>query len=154
MEENPLARQVADELKMLITASVESIKEENYGEARVYLDQAFALTELLEYHDGSVMVLHNLANLHALTGDNIAALSTAAIAIEKAKLTGGDCADCERLLRGLFIAVQREGVGHVRDREYARALACFEAAFPFAPEDGKNALERQIALLRRAADGR
>jgi hypothetical protein len=154
LEEASLAKQVADEIKGLITASVNSIRDQNYQNAHHYLNQALYLTELIEYHAGTTMVLYNLANLHAVTGDNINALQTAALALEKARISHVDEADCQKLVRTLFLTVQKEGVDFVKNKDYPRALSCFEAGLPYAQEEKKASLEKQIALIRRIIDER
>jgi len=149
MEEGSLAKQVADELKGLITASVNSIRDGNFQHAYDYLNHALSMTELIEYHAGSAMTLYNLANLHAITGDNITALQTASLALEKARLGQAEDTSYQKLARTLFLALQKEGVDHVKNKDYAQALNCFETCLPYAPEEKKASLEKQIALLRR-----
>jgi len=154
MEENPLAKQVADELKGLLTASVKCIKDGDHQTAFNYLNQALSVTELIEYHDGSAMILHNLANLYAAVGDNIEALKTAALADEKARTADPNNLEYKKLIHNLFLIVQKEGLQFVKDREHEKALLCFETALPFAPESKKDALHKQIGLLRRIIDER
>ena len=149
-----LARQVADELKRLIGASVNSIREGKHQDAFDHLNQALSITELIEYHAGSAMALYNLANLYVVTGENISALETAAIALEKAKISLQDVQSYQKLLLTLLLAVQKDGASCAKNRDYSRALACFEAALPHVAEEKKASLERQITLLRRVLNER
>ena|GEM_PF-2851777 len=149
MEESALAKQVADDLKGIITASVNCIREGNYLTAHEYLNQALSLTELIDYHVGSAMVLHNLANLYALTGDSIEALKTAALALEKAQISSAEVQPYQKLVRFFYLTVQKEGVDYVKSKDYPQALNSFEASLPYAPQEKKTWLEKQIALLRR-----
>jgi len=154
MEGNPLAKQVADELKGLITASVNSVKNGEYQDAHRYLSHALSLTELLEYNAGSAMVLYNLANLHVICGEKLAALEAAACALEKAQLSGSDIPSHQKLVQQLLVEVQKDGADCVKKKDYRGALSCFEAALAYAPEEKKAILTRQIVLLRRVLDGR
>ena len=147
MEENILAQQVANDLKGIITASVNCIQEGNYLSAHEYLNQALSLTELIEYHAGSAMVLYNLANLYALKGDNIEALKTAALALEKAQISPLEEPPYHKLMHTLYLTVQKEGVGYVKSKNYPQALNFFEASLPYAPQEKKDWLKEQIALL-------
>ena len=154
MEHNPLAKQVADDLKGLITASVKSIKDNDYQSAQAYLNQALSISELVGYHAGSAMALHNLANLYAISGENIAALEAAALALEKARLSGGDVPAYQKLVKKLLLMVQKEGVDCVKNKDYARALSCFEASLPHVAEDKKSPVEQQIVILKRLLNDR
>jgi len=154
MEENTLARQVADELKGFITASVNSIKESDFQSAEAYLNQALSISELVEYHAGSAMVLYNLANLYAIKGESIAALEAAALALEKMQLSRGDVSAYQKLVRSLLLLVQKEGIDCVKNKDYSRALSCFEAGLPHVPEEKRDSAEQQIALLRRILNER
>ena len=149
MEENALAKQVADDLKGIIAASVNCIREGNFLTAHEYLNQALSLTELIEYHAGSAMVLHNLANLYAIKGDNIEALKTAALALEKAQISPLDEPPYQKLMHSLYLIVQKEGVDHIKNKNYPQALHSFEASLPYAPQEKRTWLEKQIAILRR-----
>ena len=148
MEDVPLAKQVADELKGCITASVTCVQEGDYQSAHIYLNQALSVCELLEYNAGSAIALHNLANLYAITGESVAALETAALALEKAQLSQVDVLAYQTLVHKLFLVVQKEGIDCVKNKEYARALACFEVGMPHMPKESKALAERQINLLR------
>ena len=154
MEESPLAKQVADELKGLITASVNSIRDGKYQDAHQYLSHALSLTEMIEYHAGTAMVLYNFANLQAISGEKPAALETAALALEKAQLFRSDIPSCQKLVRQLFLEVQKNGADCIRNKDYRGALSCFETALKHAPEEKRALLERQITLLRGVLDGR
>ena len=148
MDNIPLAKQVADELKAYITASVNCVKESDYQSAQIYLNQALSISELLEYHAGAAVALHNLANLYAVTGKSVAALETATLALEKAQLSQGDVSAYQTLVHKLFLLVQKEGIDCVKNKEYSQALVCFEAGRPHMPEEKKQSAERQIALLK------
>jgi len=154
VEESPLARQVADELKGHITASVNSIRDGKYQDAYKHLSQALSLTELLEYNAGSAMVLYNLANLHAISGEKVAALETATCALKKAQISHSDIPSHQKLVQQLLLEVQKDGADCVKNKDYRGALSCFEVALTYAPEEKKALLERQIVLLRRVLNGR
>jgi tetratricopeptide (TPR) repeat protein len=154
MEENPLAKQVAEELKGLITASVKSIRDGEYQHAGEYLRQALSVTELIGYHAGSAMVYYNLANLYAVQGENMDALRAAALAHERAQASHIDESAYQKLVQTFFLAVQKEGVDCIKGKDHIRALSCFETALPHAPEGRKPLLEQQIVLLRRVLDER
>ncbi|MCL1816572.1 MAG: hypothetical protein FWG43_03095, partial [Clostridiales bacterium] len=108
---------------------------------------ALSLTELIEYHGGAAMVLHNMANLYALQGENIAALQSAAFALEKAQISSTDEASYQKLVYGLFLTVQQEGVGYIRSKNYPQALCCLKASLPYAPQEKRAGLEKQISML-------
>ena len=159
MDTNPLADQVADALKGLINASVNSIKEGNLANARAFLDQALSITEMMGYHAGTAMVLHNYANLHIVAGDKAAAMEAASLALEKARLTDGqstaaDIAPYEKLAQNISLTLQLDGAACVKNRDYRGALACFEAALPHAAAERKDMLVRQISLIKKVLDGR
>ncbi|MCL1976170.1 MAG: hypothetical protein FWG61_08430 [Firmicutes bacterium] len=149
MEESALAKQVADDLKNIIAASINCIREGNYQLSHEYLNQALSLTELIDYHAGSAMVLHNLANLYTLKGDNIEAMKTAALALKKAQAASIAVLPYQQLLHSLYLAVQKEGVEYVKSKNYVQALNSFEQSLPYAPQEKRTWLEKQITLLRR-----
>jgi len=154
MEENTLARQVAEDLKRFLTASALSVREGNFDAAREYINQALLVSELIEYHAGSAMALYNLANLQIAAGDIIAALETASRALVKARQADVDVPGYEKLVHAIFLAAQKEGVKFARNKNYKQALVCFEAAAVCAPEDKKTSLEQRIILLKKVLDER
>lgn len=139
--------EVARQLKSLHNASYELIKEGRYDEAGKLLISAGEISSMTGYRDGMGMSCMSLSNLEAVKGDCIRAMEYARASVEYLN-EGTDRTKAEELLGRLSVACVKLGMEKERKGCFDEALSLYIAALPNLEGKRREAVEREICLLR------
>jgi len=95
------------------------------------------------------MILFNLANLEALRGDLLKAITYGALCKEMHQKAQTDTELCDELLRKLANATMKKGMELEKKGELTEALEYYYASIPFADEKYRRAMLKEIELIER-----
>jgi len=144
--------EVARQLKSLHNASYELIREGRFDEAGRLLISAGEISGLTGYREGMGMSCMSLSNLEAVKGDCIKAIEYAKASVDYLdKGSGRDRA--EELLGRLSVAAVKLGMEKERRGCFDEALCLYSAALPRLEGKRREAVEREISLLKGVQDG-
>ncbi len=144
--------EVARQLKSLHNASYELIREGRYDEAGRLLISAGEISGMTGYRDGMGMSCMSLSNLEAVKGDCIRAIEYARASVEYLN-EGTDRTRAEELLGRLSVAAVKLGMEKERKGCFDEALGLYFAALPNLEGKRREAVEREIGLLKGVQDG-
>lgn len=144
--------EVARQLKSLHNASYELIRDGRYDEAGRLLISAGEISSLTGYREGMGMSCMSLSNLEAVKGDCIKAIEYARASVEYLN-QGSDRTRALELLSRLSIAAVRLGMDKERKGNFDEAMSLYIAALPNLEGKRREAVEREIGLLKGVQDG-
>lgn len=127
------------------------IEQGDLIKAEALCKRALEITQKFDYADGMAMVFFNLANLEALRGDLLKAMTYGALCGEMHERAQTDSASCNELLGKLAKAAMKKGMEHERKGELAEALEHYYASVPFSEEKYRNAMLKEIEMIERVA---
>lgn len=147
--EEAVFKGIADEIKGLCNQAVRMIGQGNFCEAEAFCQRALAITQTISYYDGMALVLFNLANLEAIRGDLLKAITYGALCQEIHGKAGTDSALCDELLGNLAKSAMKKGMEYEKNGELREALEYYYACVPFSLEKYRLAILKEIEIVER-----
>lgn len=144
-------KEIANEIKRLNHEAVMQIGQGNLENAEILCKRALEITESLLYYDGMAIALYNLANLEAVRGDLPGAISYAGLCRMMHEKAGSDPAQCDEVLAKLAKAAMRKGMEFEKNGEWRQALDHYQAAAPFSEEKYRQAMLKEIEIIRKVS---
>ena len=144
-----LIGEIANELKGLNNQAVKLISQGSFAEAEALCKRGFETAKLLSYYDGMATFLFNLANMEAIKGDLLKALTYGALCREMHETAGTDLEGSDKLLGSLAKAAMKKGMEHEKKGELKEALEYYYASVPFSEEKYRLAMLKEIELIEK-----
>jgi len=144
-----LIGEIANELKGLNNQAVKLISQGSFAEAESLCKRGLETAKMLSYYDGMATFLFNLANMEAIKGDLLKALTYGALCREMHEAAGTDLEGSGKLLVSLAKAAMKKGMEHEKKGELKEALEYYYASVPFSEEKYRLAMLKEIELIEK-----
>jgi tetratricopeptide (TPR) repeat protein len=154
VEAPTLAKQISDEIKAFMNLGLKHTQGGRYREAEKCFRQALAIVDLIEFQEGRAMVLYNWSNMYYVAGQYTDALQTVSEALQAASKAGMDETAYRRMIHVVSLMVQKEALICLKEKRTFEALARYEVCVACGPEEKRDEMRRQMALIGQlAVDG-